>query len=232
MSESAPTAPAARPSEPVRRLPRAERRERTLDAATRAFARAGFDATGLDEVATEAGISRVLLYRLFESKADLYRAVLDRACTRLSDAVGADDFTEHSIPALLRAASRDPDGFRLLFRYATREPQFREYTDSLATTSTEVAHKHVAAVIPDPRWASWAAQLIPVATIEAVIAWLDAGQPDPDHAADRVAAAVHGIIAAAQAEATKTEGAGPADGDRTHGDRRTADNARRPRPSG
>lgn len=53
-------------------------------------------------------------------------------------------------------------------------------------------------MIPDPRWASWAAHLIPTVTIEAVIAWQDAGEPDPDHAADRVAAAVHGIIADAQ----------------------------------
>lgn len=199
---SKPTRPAStdQSSGAIRRLPRAERREQTLEAATRAFARAGFEATGLDEVAAEAGISRVLLYRLFESKTDLYRAVLDRACTRLSDSVGADDFTDASIPALLRGASQDPDGFRLLFRYASREPQFREYTDQLATASTEVAHKHLAAMIPDSRWASWAARLIPTATIEAVIAWLDAGEPDPDDAADRVAAAVHGIIAAAQAD--------------------------------
>jgi AcrR family transcriptional regulator len=183
---------------PIRRLPRAERREQTLDAATRAFARAGFDSTGLDDVAAEAGISRVLLYRLFESKTDLYRAVLDRACARLTETVGADDFTDDSVPALLRAASQDPDGFRLLFRYASREPQFRQYTDNLATASTEAAHKHLAAMIPDPRWAVWAANLIPTATTEAVIAWLDAGEPDPDKAADRVAAAVHGIIAAAQ----------------------------------
>ena len=199
VSNIVPVAPVDRSSGPARRLPRAERREQTLDAATRAFARAGFEATGLDEVAAEAGISRVLLYRLFESKTDLYRSVLDRACTRLSETVGGDDFTDESIPALLRAASQDPDGFRLLFRYAAREPQFREYTDHLATASTEVAHKHLAAVIPDPQWASWAARLIPAATVEAVIAWLDAGEPDPEHAADRVAAAVHGIIAAAQA---------------------------------
>lgn len=185
---------------PARRLPRAERREQTLAAATRAFARGGFDATGLDDVAAEAGISRVLLYRLFESKTALYRAVLDRVRTRLTETVGADHFTDDSIPALLRVASQDPDGFRLLFRHASREPQFREFTDTLATTSTEVAHKHLAAMIPDPRWAAWAARLVPAATIEAVIAWLDAGEPDPDQAAHRVGAAVHGIIAAAQAD--------------------------------
>lgn len=56
--------------------------EQILDAATRAFARAGYSATGLDDVVGEAGITRVILYRRFESKPDMYRAVLDRACVR------------------------------------------------------------------------------------------------------------------------------------------------------
>src|SRR5215211_6413850 len=76
---------------PVRRLPRAERREQLLAAATQAFARTGFAATSLDDIAAAAGISRVLLYRHFESKADLYRAVLDRAVARLTAAVGTRD---------------------------------------------------------------------------------------------------------------------------------------------
>jgi hypothetical protein len=65
--------------ERVRRMPRAQRREQLLDAATRAFARTGFTATGLDDVAAEAGVTHVILYRHFASKNDLYRAVLDRA---------------------------------------------------------------------------------------------------------------------------------------------------------
>jgi AcrR family transcriptional regulator len=181
-----------------RRLPRADRREQILDAATRAFARAGFTATGLDDVAAEAGITRVLLYRHFDSKADMYRAVLDRACRRLEDNVGSDSLDERSLPALLRAAAADPDAFRLLFRYAAREPGFRDLTDRLAAASAGVARAHLAARIPDGPWLRWASQLIPTLAIEAVIAWLDAGQPDPEHAAARVAKAVHGIIDAAQ----------------------------------
>lgn len=181
----------------VRRMPRAQRREQVLEAATRAFARGGFAATGLDDVADEAGISRVILYRHFESKTDLYRAVLDRACTTLAGAVGEDDFDEHTLGALVRAAAADPDGFRLLFRYAAREPEFRDITDSLAATSTEVAHRNLTANYPDGPWLEWAARLLPVLTTEAVIAWLDAGQPDPDHAADRIGHAVHGVIEAA-----------------------------------
>ena len=43
---------------PTRRMPRAQRREQILAAATRAFARAGFANTGLDVVAAEAGVTR------------------------------------------------------------------------------------------------------------------------------------------------------------------------------
>src|ERR671937_2378769 len=102
-----PTAKAAAPT-PVRRLRRAERRGQLLAAATQAFARGGFAATSLDDIAQAAGISRVLLYRHFDSKTDLYRAVLDRAIGRLTAAVGVRDYTYASIDALLQAAAQDP----------------------------------------------------------------------------------------------------------------------------
>jgi AcrR family transcriptional regulator len=189
---------AADPPAPARRLRRADRREQILDAATRAFARAGFSATGLDDVAAEAGITRVLLYRHFDSKADMYRAVLDRACRRLEERVGTGDYDDSSISALLRAAAADPDGFRLLFRYAAREPEFRDLVDRLTATSTAIARKSLATHIPGGPWLHWASRLIPTLTIEAVIAWLDADQPDPEHAADRIRRAIHGVISAAR----------------------------------
>ncbi|MEV2255933.1 TetR family transcriptional regulator [Streptomyces sp. NPDC050147] len=175
-----------------------ERREQILDAATRAFARAGFTATSLDDVAGEADLTRVMLYRHFASKADLYRATLDRACTRLAVAVGSDDFDDESIPALLRAASADPEGFRLLFHHAAREPEFRDLIDSLTTASAEIAQRNLARRIPAGPWLNWAARVIPAFTTDAVIGWLDAGQPDPHLAAARIDRAVQGIIEAAQ----------------------------------
>lgn len=181
-----------------RRLPRAERREQILDAATRAFARAGYAATGLNDIATEAGITHVILYRHFESKNDLYRAVLDRARARLAATVGTDNYDDTSIPALLRAAAAEPDGFRLLFRFAAREPEFRDVVDSLRSASTDIALRHLSAAIPQGPWRDWAALLVPTVTLEAVIAWLDAGQPDPDAAAGCVSQAIQGVIQAAQ----------------------------------
>jgi AcrR family transcriptional regulator len=180
------------------RLPRAQRREQILTAATRAFARTGFTATGLDEVAAEAGVTHSILYRHFASKADLYRAALDRTQTRLAENVGTENFDDTSIPALLRAAADDPDGFRLLFRHAAREPEFRDVVDTRRSTSIEIADHQLAEAIPDPGWRNWAARLLPTLTLEAVIAWLDAGRPDPDQAAERISCAVDAVIAAAQ----------------------------------
>lgn len=182
--------------EPTRRMPRAQRREQILDAATRAFARAGFANTSLDAIAREAGVTPVILYRHFASKADLYREVLDNGYSRLRQATGPDNFDDASIPALVRAAAANPDAFRLLFRYAAREPEFRDVTETLNESGTEITSRHLAA-ITDERWRSWAARLLPTLTTDAVIAWLDAGQPDPANAAGRIRRVVDAVIQAA-----------------------------------
>src|SRR5207247_3355573 len=78
-----------------------------------------------------------------------------------------------------------------------REPESRDLADSLTAASTEVARHDLAKQIPPGPWLDWAARLIPVLTTEAVIAWLDAGQPDPGQAAERIGRAVHGAIQAA-----------------------------------
>jgi AcrR family transcriptional regulator len=181
----------------ARRLPRAERREQILTAATRAFAKGGFTATSLTDIAAEAGVTHVILYRHFASKHELYRAVLDRACTRLDEAVGREGYDEKTIPAMLRAAADDPDGFRLLFHHAVREPEFRAVVEELLADSADIAERHLTDAIPAGPWREWAARLLPTVTLEAVIAWLDAGQPDIDAAARRIGAAVAGIIQAA-----------------------------------
>ncbi len=53
-------------------------------------------------------------------------------------------------------------------------------------------------MISDRSWAEWAARLAPTLAVEAVIAWLDAGQPDRQQAAQRIGQALDGVIHAAQ----------------------------------
>jgi AcrR family transcriptional regulator len=165
-----------------------------MDAATNAFARNGFTATSLDDIATEAGVSRVILYRHFDSKADLYRNILDRVCGRLADACGRSGFTDDTLPALVSAAAEDPDGFRLLFHHAAREAEFRDEMSQFPATMTETAAGELPARVGDPSWARWAAQLSSVVAVEAIVAWLDAGQPDPDHVVGRIRRVLDAIV--------------------------------------
>ena len=182
-------------------MPRKQRREQILVAATKAFARNGFTATGLADIAAEAGITRVILYRHFDSKTDLYQAALDRFCAVLSDHVAEPlgGFTDASIDGLLKVAIAEPAGFRLLFVHAAREPEFKAPAEQFRRDIADIAHLQISTVVPDEAWARWAAQLAPTAAIEAIIAWLDAGQPDPDLAANRVRHVIAGVITAAAA---------------------------------
>jgi AcrR family transcriptional regulator len=186
------------PTPAGRRLPRAQRREQVLAAATEAFARAGFAATSLADVAREAGVTRMIVYTHFESKTALYQAALDRMRDKLRQATGAPDYSPFSLAAMLRVAAAEPAGFRLLFHHAAREPEFRDEIDRIRASRTAIAADRLGPRVTDPAWARWLATLVPTFTIEAAIAWLDAGQPDdPDRAAARIARGIAGIVAAA-----------------------------------
>jgi len=183
----------------ARRLGRTERREQILAAATEAFAAAGFAATSLDDVAATAGVTRVILYRHFESKSDLYQAVLDRMCGRLEAHVDepTGGFTDASVDGLLAAAAESPSGFRLLFQHALREAEFKERIEKFRAGISEAALVQTSRVVADPALARWAAQLAPTVAIEATIAWLDAGQPDPAAAAARIRQVAMSVVEAA-----------------------------------
>ena len=147
-----PAAKATAPT-PVRRLRRAERREQLLAAATQAFARAGFANTSLDDIA-EAG-------RASAGSCCTGTSTPRPTCTapcwtarlrRLTAAVGTRDFTYASIDALLSAAAEDPDGFRLLFHHAAREPEFRQEMDRFHKGMVATARRELAKLIPDRAW--------------------------------------------------------------------------------
>ncbi|TCN30681.1 TetR family transcriptional regulator [Kribbella orskensis] len=184
--------------QPTRRLTREQRREQILAAATEAFVRSGFVATSLDDIAAAAGVTRAIVYRHFDSKNELYQSVLDRMCARLeahvAEPVGG--FTDESIDGLLAAAVESPAGFRLLFMHALREPEFKDRIEKFRSDIAAAAHLQISTVVRDPRLARWASQLAPTVAIEAIIAWLDAGQPDPEHAAARVRRVVMGVVEA------------------------------------
>src|SRR3954451_25359189 len=85
-----------------RRLPVAERRELITEAAGRLFGERGYEGTRLDDVAAAAGVTKPVLYRHFDSKRELYLALLARHRDDLPTFVGAAP-TEGSLREWLRA---------------------------------------------------------------------------------------------------------------------------------
>jgi AcrR family transcriptional regulator len=180
---------------PRRLMRRAERRQALIDAATRAFARSGFAATSLDDIAAEAAVARDTIYRNFDTKSDLYQAALDQITSQLREA-NVSELAPGSIDNLMSVAQRNPHGFRLLFRHAAREPEFRAAVDEHRAAITSLAEQRLQPLIPDPTQRRWAAHLLPTVTTEAIITWLDAGQPDAEHIADTLREIQRGVIRA------------------------------------
>jgi AcrR family transcriptional regulator len=73
------------------RPPAPGRRDAILDAAHTVFARKGYAATGIADLAGELGIGHGTVYRYFDNKRDVAAAVLDRALERIAAVVSAED---------------------------------------------------------------------------------------------------------------------------------------------
>lgn len=92
------------------RPPDARRQERRrteiLKAATRIFAAAGFAATDVQEIASEAGVGKGTVYRYFPSKEELFLAAVDQGVRRLAEMVEAEAATAPNPLARITSAVR------------------------------------------------------------------------------------------------------------------------------
>ncbi len=167
-------------------LNREERSASILLAAATAFARTGFATTSMDDVAAEAGVTKLIVYRHFDSKEDLYRAVLADISARIRDELAHEmqrpvserfGFTTR---AILTVARQNPDAVRLLFVHAVREPQFRQYVSELWDGAVGIALMLFGERIVDPVSRAWAARSVVRYLMDGVVTWLDVGEPDRD----------------------------------------------------
>jgi AcrR family transcriptional regulator len=158
---------------------RAQTVARILDGAAAAFGKAGFAGTSMEEIAAAAGVSKLLLYRDFAGKRELYQAVLERTRSRIAERVPR-EASNAALRALISAARDDPDGFTLLFRHAAREPEFAGYAASLTDGDIRAAEQLMRRIEPDPVMRRWAAETTVGITYQAIITWLEHGDPSRD----------------------------------------------------
>jgi len=86
------------------RVPRAVRRRQLVELAEQLFAERGFARTSMDELARRAGVTKPVIYELFESKDGLFRACVDRAIARMADSIVEAFHSETEPEARLRAS--------------------------------------------------------------------------------------------------------------------------------
>ncbi len=161
-------------------LPRAERRASILAGATRAFAWGGYGGTSMQDLASECGVTPPIVYRHFESKEGLYRAVLESVADELAGSL-SDPTSPFGMDfaAFLAAARRNPEGFELFWRHAAREPQFSSYAEDLRERAAQTVADALGDRIP-PRQRTWAAHAIIGFAVEGVLNWLRFGDAEAD----------------------------------------------------
>lgn len=179
-------------------LSRSERQEVILQGAATAFAAKGFAGTSMEEVAAASGITKEIVYRNFDSKEDLYRAVLERTVERIRSEFARMTHTSRSgagIRAILAVGRTHPDALRLLLIHAPREPQFADYAHEVRRRHADwIMRRHA---YHDPIFHRWAAEVVISHVWDAVLTWLDLGDPAYDEAfARRCTSGVEALHAA------------------------------------
>lgn len=164
-------------------LRRADRQLSILEGAAVAFARTGFADTTMEDVAAATGVTKLIVYRHFDSKEQLYRAVLERVADRLSEEfVAGRDRPERrgaGVRALLAVARESPAGFVLLWRHAAREPRFADYVSDFRVVAAHATAERLGS-LGDETLDAWSAEAVVSWSVDAVLAWLHHGEPARD----------------------------------------------------
>jgi len=181
-----------------------DKRALILAAAVRVFARQGYEASRVGDVAKEAGVAYGLVYHYFGSKDAVLEAVFHEQWGRLLAAVALAEETGESAPEqlalvvkiVLRAWRDDPDLVRLLVREITRSPHIQDELDEIgqafASLQRIVARGQAEGTFRsdlDPQLAAW---MLYGGLEEVLTGWVLGQLPDT---ADAVAAAEREVTA-------------------------------------
>src|ERR1043166_1565225 len=107
------------------RLTAIERRAQLVDVGRAIFAKRGYEATTVEEIAERAKVSKPIVYEHFGGKEGLYAVIVDREVSHLVESLAAALEAPHPRIALEQAADAflayiedEADGFRILVRDA------------------------------------------------------------------------------------------------------------------
>ncbi|MFC6011256.1 TetR/AcrR family transcriptional regulator [Nocardia lasii] len=177
------------------RLPRDERRQQLLLAASEVFVQRGYHSAGMDEISQVAGVSKPVLYQHFASKLELYLAVLqnyvDILVSSVRQALRSTTDNKQRVRAAVAAyfdfVDNEMQGFRLVFESdLTSEPQVQRRVEQATEACVDAVFDLVA---HDSGLDPYRARILAVSLVGAsqfsARYWLEADRPVPkDEAVD------------------------------------------------
>jgi AcrR family transcriptional regulator len=166
-----------------RRLPVAERRELITEAAGRLFGELGYDGTRLDDIAAAAGVTKPVLYRHFDSKRDLYLALLRRHRDDLPTFVGEmprgsapRDWLRGILESWLEYVEAHSYAWKMLFRDSGGGPEVQAFRRDVHARAREVLAEVIRSVSESrisPREAHALAEMMSMGMASLVLWWMD-----------------------------------------------------------
>ena len=117
-----------------------DKRRQLLEAAVRVFARKGYHASRVGDIAEEAGVAHGLLYHYFKSKDQVLEAVFHENWSVLQARIASVEETDepaadqlrHISAIVLRTWLHLPDVVRVVIREFGRSPELAEWIGELA----------------------------------------------------------------------------------------------------
>jgi AcrR family transcriptional regulator len=138
----------------------------------------------MDDVGAACGVTKLIVYRHFGSKEELYREILEQ----VFDDLGLELRAELAQPThaglgprtLLTVARQDPAAFTLLWRHASREPQFAAYAAELRLVSVSVVRQLSELDTGDELLDAWHSEALFGWLVDTTLIWLERGDPARD----------------------------------------------------
>ena len=186
----------------------ADRRQELLDAAVRVFARKGFRAARVGDIAEEAGVAHGLLYHYFRSKDEVLETIFRDTWRLLVTETERIEASGTPLPEQLRRFARiylgswlaTPELIGVLVREIARSPQVGETVDEIGGVFRGLARMIESArergevrVDCDATLAAWAVY----GSLEEILTgWVLGQLPGEEEDVDRAIATVVGVASA------------------------------------
>lgn len=174
-----------------------ERRRQLLEAALEVFAKKDYDDVSVDEVAELAGVSHGLIFQYFGTKKDLYVAAVEPLIEQFRARVAPDrelpppERLRRSMRAYAETVAAHPDGYRFLM---TRGMGFQDVRKKVEAARLSAVGRIAPQMGLDPGDPAVRAGILGwiAYTNEAMLDWLEHGEPDVGVLVEMIAAALRG----------------------------------------